>query len=103
MSFKELLRPHLPAIRGFAWRYIRTFLAAFIVTFASLVELVDGKQLLGDSLSVGFVPFLGRLWEMTLYPALLAGIIAGISATMKLAREMFGSGDGSTKIEKIPL
>lgn len=100
---KDELIKYWPLLRAFLWRYVRTFLAAFIVTFGSMVQMVGGKEILGESLSMSFGTFLDTIWKISIYPATLSGIIAGISATAKLLRDTFGCGDGSSKIEKIPL
>ena len=73
-----------PVWKLLVWRYLRVFLSAFLVVLA--VSLSDVNNV-------------DNLWELALYPA----IIAGISALGKYLRETLGNGDYTKKIYKLPL
>lgn len=81
-----------PEWRKVAWRFTRIFISAFLVT---------GSVVL---INVGAEAFTS--WEnfknLLAYPFLLSGVVAGINAIGKLIRDIFGSDDKNTLVDKLP-
>ncbi len=81
-----------PEWRKVAWRFARVFISAFLVT---------GSMVL---INVGAEAFTS--WEnfrnLLAYPFLLSGVVAGVNAIGKLIRDIFGSDDKNTLVDKLP-
>jgi len=92
-----------PIIKKVAWRFLRVFLSAFLVTFGTVLAGLDGGQIIQDGIKIGFVAFLKALWAVALYPAILSAIIAGVNALGKAIREYFGDDKYQSKVHKLPL
>lgn len=95
-----MVKKTYPLWKVIAWRYWRVFFSSFLVQFFALLGLLDSKEILGDSLVVGPFVFLKSLWLIALYPALLSGVIAGLSALGKYLRE---NKDFDMKVHKLPI
>ncbi len=92
-----------PVWKLVAWRYLRVFVSSFIVTFGGVLAAFDGAELLGDATIINIGQFLKTLWALAIYPGIIAGATAGISAIGKLFRERFGDKrDYSSLIDKLP-
>ena len=92
-----------PVWKKVAWKFLRVFLSAFIVTFAAVLTEFDGSKIIAQGMKFGFGSFLVALWGVVFYPAVLAAITAAISALGKAIREQFGDDGYKSKIHKLPL
>lgn len=90
-SFNDLGKLY-PEWKKVAWRFFRVFISAFMVT-GSVVLINAGAEAL-------------QSWEsfrnLLVYPFLLAGGVAGINALGKLLRDIFGSADQTSLVDKLP-
>lgn len=92
-----------PIWKKVAWRYLRVFISAFLAGFGGVLALVDGTKMLGQAADISILEFLKSLWSVAVYPALLAGWTAGISAIGKLIREKLGDKENYDSIyDKMP-
>ena len=92
-----------PTWKKVTWEAGRTFVQAFLASFGFVLMGANGLGILKDGASIGFIVFLQNLWGVIVYPGLLAGIAAGISAVGKYSREKFGKGDYKKAVYKLPI
>lgn len=81
-----------PEWKKVAWRFLRVFISAFFVT-GSVVLINTGAEAFAS-------------WEnfktLLAYPFLLSGLVAGVNAVGKLLRDIFGSEDKTSLVDKLP-
>ena len=91
-SFSDLEKQPYADWKKIAWRFVRVFVSAFMVTGA-VVLINTGADAL-------------QSWEsfknLLVYPFLLSGSVAGINALGKLLREVFGADSKDSLVDKLP-
>lgn len=75
-----------------AWQLLRTFISAF---------LVGGSLILINTGATAFQSWANFL-NLLVYPFLIAGAVAAVNAVGKLLRNLFGSEDKTSLIDKLP-
>lgn len=83
---------YYPAIKKVAWRFIRVFISAFLATGSIILANVGMEA----------VSSWQNFKELLIIPFILGGLIAGINALGKLLREMFGSENKDSVVDKLP-
>lgn len=86
------LKEYYPVIKRVAWRFIRVFVSAFLATGSIILANVGMEA----------VSSWQNFRELLIIPFILGGLIAGINALGKLLREMFGSEDKDSAVDKLP-
>lgn len=81
-----------PEWKKVAWRFLRVFVSAFL--FAGGLVLLNAQP---DSLTSW-----SKFFNTLVLPFLLAGGVAGINALGKLLRDLFGSDDKTSPVDKLP-
>lgn len=81
-----------PEWKKVLWRFGRTFISAFLFTGSLILVNAQPEAL------TSFDRFLNTL----VWPFLLSGGIAGINAVGKLLRDIFGSENKDSAIDKLP-
>jgi hypothetical protein len=82
-----------PEWKKVAWRFVRIFISSFLFT-GSLVLVNAQPQSLASW---------GSIQNTLVMPFLVSGGIAGINAVGKLVRDIFGSEDKTSLIDKLPI
>lgn len=81
------------------WRFVRVFIGSFIVTFGAVLKMFDPGEL--EKVMDG-ATFFSAVLALAIYPAILAGLIAGVETVGKALREFLAEGDYKHLIHKLP-
>jgi len=82
-----------PKWKVIAWRFGRTFIAAFLASGSYVLIAVTPDAF--NSLD--------KFLKALLFPFLIAGATAGINAIGKLLRDEFGNKEQTSTVDKIPV
>lgn len=82
-------------------RFVRVFIVSFALAFCTFMELFTGWEVIRDGFMVGVDIGLKAFWGSALYPAVFAGMSAGVNALGKALREYLRSKELESWASKI--